>query len=424
MRVIRLPQVALTAAFLTMAVGSAWAEPETKASEQAVATVSEPAPTQEAASDPIPPLSPAVQMMRTLQLMQDQIGLGSTEAHTAQRGLLAVLDRRFMELEDETWKDAKNIRAAIAFVLSGGNPQILRKLLGLGKDIIAVEERPIIEGALAYVEGREEEAKRALMPIDVATLTPTFGAQIALVQSALIVKTDPQRSMELLDWVRLMAPGTLLEEGALRREVFVASVIDDARKFESLVVRYLRQFRNSIYAGNFRQRLASALARIDFGKDPERFGRVVTMLNELEPDVRRDLYLLMARSSVEQGYTASAIMTAEKAMELSQTDRVSAARASLYTAAASVVDLGAFEKSVRTLKGIDRTILSATDVQLLDSAISLSRQIRLSPEKPSGADRPKIAANEARNETQASDQLPALSRAQEALNRVDKLIKN
>ncbi|WP_147707561.1 chemotaxis protein MotC [Microvirga massiliensis] len=420
---IRLPQVALTAAFLMIASGSAWAEPE-KASDQAVAADSEPAPTQEAASDPVLPTSPAVQMLRTLQLMQDQIGLGSTEAHTAQRGLLTVLDRRFMELDDETWKDGKNIRTAIAFVLSGGNPQILRKLLGLGKEIVPVEERPLIGGALAYVEGREEEARRALMPIDVTTLTPTFGAQIALVQSALIVKTDPKRSMELLDWVRLMAPGTLLEEGALRREVFVASVIDDARKFESLVVRYLRQFRNSIYAGNFRQRLASALARIDFGKDPERFGRVVTMLNELEPDVRRDLYLLMARSSVEQGFVGSAIMTAEKAMELSQNDRVSAARASLYTAAASVVDLAAFEKSVRTLNSIDRTILPATDVQLLDSAISLSRQIRLSPEKPSGADRPKIAANESRNETQASEQLPALSRAQEALNRVDKLIKN
>jgi chemotaxis protein MotC len=166
------------------------------------------------------------------------------------------------------------------------------------------------------------------------------------------------------------------------------------------------------------------LARIDFGKDPERFGRIVTMLNELEPDVRRDLYLLVARSSIEQGFVGSAIMTAEKAMELSQNDRVSAARASLYIAAASVVDLAAFEKSVRTLKSIDRTILPATDVQLLDSAISLSRQIRLSPEKPSVTDGPKIAANESRKETQASDQLPALSRAQEALDRVDKLIRN
>lgn len=104
-------------------------------------------------SQPASAASP-IQMLRTLQLMQDQIAVGSTEAHMGQRGLLTILDSRFMDLPPQTWEDGKNIRAAIAFVLSGGNPQILRKLLEMGNPAIPIEDRPLVEGTLAYVEGR------------------------------------------------------------------------------------------------------------------------------------------------------------------------------------------------------------------------------------------------------------------------------
>src|SRR5688572_29720184 len=85
----------------------------------------EPAAEQEAR--PLSAPSP-LQMVRTLHLMQDQIATGSTEAHIGQRGLLGVLDTRFMELVPEVWQNGKNVHAAVSFVLSGGNPGILRKL--------------------------------------------------------------------------------------------------------------------------------------------------------------------------------------------------------------------------------------------------------------------------------------------------------
>ncbi|WP_133239332.1 chemotaxis protein MotC [Microvirga sp. KLBC 81] len=343
-----------------------------------------------------------------------------------QRGLLTILDNRFMDLPPEVWTDGRNIRATIAFVLSGGNPQILRKLLEMGDPAIPIEDRSLVEGTLAYVEGREEEAKGKLLSIDVRSLPPSLGAQLALVQSALVVRADVKKSSDLLDFVRLQAPGTLLEEGALRRQVFVASQTGDMRKFLALSSGYLRRYRHSIYAGNFRQRLASALTRIDFGKDSALFDDVVEMLMDLEPDARREIYLMAARSSINQGQTHSARMLAEKAKELSEGDVASTARAKLYRAAAMIVSSETIGMAVEDLKGIDRTKLTAGDATLLDSALSMAGHIRVMPgDKMAdnlGWTSPSPASDVPKQ--QAPEQLQAVLKAQDALSRIDKLIKN
>jgi chemotaxis protein MotC len=374
-----------------------------------------------------------VQLVRTLHLMQDQIAIGSTEAHLGQRGLLGILDDRFMNLEPETWQSSKNARAAVSFVLSGGSPGILRKLLELGSSIISETDRALIEGALAYVEGREEAAQSSLASLDPRSLPPTLGAQLALVQSALVVRKNAAKSDELLDFVRLQAPGTLLEEAALRRQVFVASQTNHMGKFQSLATEYLRRYRHSVYAGNFRQRLASVLTRIDFGKEASHFEGVVAMMSELEPEARRDLYLLAARSSIEQGFTTSARLLADKAQELAGSDKMSAARAKLYRAASLITSPQAIDGAVGDLRSIDRSGLAASDLDLLDSALAMAGQIRTMPEIQSQQvsektpDLTKIAAErpmEVSASAQGLEQLQALSKARDALSRVDKLIKN
>ncbi len=374
-----------------------------------------------------------LQMVRTLHLMQDQIATGSTEAHVGQRGLLEVLNIRFMELTPEVWQDGKNVHAAVSFALSGGNPGILRRLLELGSSVVTENDRPLVEGALAYVEGREEVAHNALMSMDPRVLPPTMGAQLALVQSALVVRKDPAKTDELLDFVRLQAPGTLLEEAALRRQVFVASQTNQVEKFHSLATDYLRRFRHSVYAGNFRQRLASASTRIDFGQEKSRFGGFVEMMKELEPEARRDLYLLAARASAEQGFTRSARLLAEKAQELVEGDMVSATRAKLYRAASMITSPEDLKAAAEDLRQLDRSLLAATDVALLDSAIAMAGHIQTMPGVPATlAEKTKPLLTEATAEktvgasiqAQGLEQLQALSKARDALSRVDKLIKN
>jgi chemotaxis protein MotC len=89
--------------------------------------------------------------------------------------------------------------------------------------------------------------------------------------------------------------------------------------------------------------------------------------------------------------------------------------------------------AVNDLRSIDRSGLAAGDLDLLDSALAMAGQIRKMPEIQSqqvSEKKPDLtkAAVERPMEVSASaqglEQLQALSKARDALSRVDKLIKN
>jgi chemotaxis protein MotC len=353
--------------------------------------------------------------------MQDQIAIGSTNAHAAQRALLEHIDERLMSADLVVWESPKNVRVAVIFVLRGGKPNILKKLLSLGG--LSRTDEAIVQGALAYVEGREAEAKRFLADIDIDSLPTTLAGQIALVQSALIVRDDPAKSLQLLDYVRLHLPGTLLEEAALRREIFVVSQIGDVKKFEALSRQYLRRFRHSAYAGNFRQRFASALTHLEFTKDPQHFSRLVTILNELEAEGQQELYLMVARYAIDQGQTQIAIRASDKAFALSSSDEIGAERAKLYKAAAVIVTAEGFEGGLASLKKINKGILPSGDANLLDSALQLASHIRRTPDE-SKANQSMVESGPSPSEAmKVQTPLPTITRAQEVLERVDQLFR-
>ena len=83
-----------------------------------------------------------------------------------------------------------------------------------------------------------------------------------------------------------VAPGTLVEEAAIRRSLLVAEQINDQDRFEMLVRQYLARFRHSIYAGNFRYRFAAALSRSPILDDPAQFPRLDALLEQLGPLVQ------------------------------------------------------------------------------------------------------------------------------------------
>ena len=353
-----------------------------------------------------------VELTRTLQLLQDRIARGSTQAHLAQRQLLAHIEQRLIALAPETWAEAENVRAAVTFALAGGGPTALRVLLKSGK--VPEGEQPLALGALAYLEGREREARAQLAGIDPRTMPAGLAGQLALTQSALMVREASTKSLELLDLARLLAPGTLVEEGALRRQIFVVAQGGDARRFEALAIQYLRRFRRSVYAGNFRQRFAGALTRLDFDSDRTRIASLERMLDEIEPESRRDLYLLVARAGLEHGRRETALFASERAMGLAAPDSRPAAQARLYRGAALIVAGGRFEEGYEALRGLDGADLAAPDTELLDAALSTARQIRTPSPVAAAAPAPPASASRPIPES------GSLLRAQEALARAER----
>ena len=157
-------------------------------------------------------------------------------------------------------------------------------------------------------------------------------------------------------------PGTLVEEAALRREIFFAGQVDDFDKFETLAVQYFRRYRHSIYAGNFRQRFALSVARFSFVQRADRFPRLVAVLDHLDRTSQRALYLLIARTALVRGKIEMTDLAAERIAALTEDGSADRTRARLYRAAARVVTEG-HEQALLDLQQIDASRLAEQDAE-------------------------------------------------------------
>jgi chemotaxis protein MotC len=360
------------------------------------------------------------QMVRSLQMLQDQIARGDLDAHNSQPALLKRLGESFLKADAAIWKEPRNSRAAVTFLLSGGSPQVIATLRS--RNVLNIDEA-IVDGALAYVEGRTDEAKTKLASIKPRSLPAALGAEIALVQSALVAQDDLKAAIALLDEVRLMMPGTLVEEAALRREIFIVGQDDDFDKFEALAIRYFRRYRHSIYAGNFRQRFALSVARFSFVQRPDRFPRLVAVLDHLDRASQRALYLLIARTALVRGKTEMTVLAADRVFALSDDDSAERVRARLYRAAARVAT-SAHNAAIAELEQVDRTKLSERDVELKAAALAIGLNVRKAlPEakaRSDGSGEPKTVM---RPRIDFSRSVAAVDRAQKLLDASQEQLK-
>jgi chemotaxis protein MotC len=391
--------IAILAATVALASATTVAAEPAGANENAEATPAERSP---------------VALVRSLQILQEQIANGSVAAHGAQSALLARIEARFTQAPPETWQDPRNARAAVIYLLSGGKPATIRTLLSYEKPP-AIESN-VIKGALAYIEGREEEAVDLLRTVDVRRLPPALGGPIALVQSALVVRQDVANAMALLDEARLLMPGTLVEEAALRRQIFLAGQVDNAAKFEALAVQYVRRFRHSIYAGNFREHLAVALTRFSFAQNSDMFARLQRILEQLDPASRRTLYLMVARTAVMRGKTDMARLAAEQAASATREGTAEGERARLYRAITQVLG-DAYDDGMRDLAKINKARLPPRDVELLDATRRLAGQVRKWPEGTEPGQRTTPPAD-----MPPPARIDTVSKASETIDRTQKLL--
>src|SRR5262249_35028917 len=146
----------------------------------------------------------------------------------------------------------------------------------------------VLRGALAYAEGRGGEAHALLGDVSALSLDPILAGHVALVQAELVANSDPRRAIARLDEARLLAPGTLVEEAALRRQVSLAGAAGLAEMFEALSGQYLRRFPKSFYAASFKQQFAAELAGRKAGAVETT--KLDTAINALENSEQRELY--------------------------------------------------------------------------------------------------------------------------------------
>ena len=352
------------------------------------------------------------ELVRSMQSLQDQVVRGNTRAHAAQRVLLARIAEQLEAQGAEKWKDPKNARAAVVFVLSGGSPRVLQKLMRSGAGTGIGEK--LLKGALAYGEGRHDEAAELLGGIESRTLDPGMAGHVAYVQGELAAKKEPVKALAYLDDARLLSPGTIVEEAALRRQIALLAAAGKADRYELLATQYLRRFPNSVYAGGFRQQFAAAIAVHTNAGEPGRLARLESMLGGVEQTDRREVYLTIAKAAIDKGKVEMAKFAAAHARRLTEESSAERERARLYEAAALVVT-EEFDRGVEMLGAVERSKLAETDTALLDAALGVAGQVRRLPDAPDAE--PPAAASPAGDAAGR-----AMAQARKAIAQVDEIL--
>jgi len=311
------------------------------------------------------------ELVRALQAVQDGIANGDTAAHGSHVALIRQIGEKFLAADPGVWANPQNSQAVVIYLLSGGAPQIVRKL---PRDKMNVDER-LFNGALAYVEGRQEEARELLKDVKPRTLSSGLGGQVALVQGALFARAEASFAIERLDDARLLLPGTLVEEAALRREILLVGQAEDFDKFEFLTLAYLRHYRSSIYAGDFWQRFSTGLTQSSLALDERRFARIAAMLEKIERASRLKLYLVIARAAMVRGQLAVTRLAGERALTLSDDGSADRERAHFFRGAARALT-DEYDGGLAELKALDRSKLPERDVPLLNATLQLALDVR------------------------------------------------
>jgi chemotaxis protein MotC len=356
-----------------------------------------------AACDPVPALCEEAprqpfELMRSLRALQDRIAGGDTAAFLAYPKTLAEYAQLLAETPDAAWSDRRNVRAAIAFVLSGGDPQILKRLEGLDTG----PEKTLVGAALAYGDNRNAEAIRLLAEVNPRTLDPSIAGHIALVRSELLTKKDPDKALALLADARLLAPGTMIEEAALRREASLAAGRGDADRFETVTTQYLRRYANSVHMANFRRQFATSLATRAVGDDAERRSRMAAAIAVLAPHHAEEMYLSLAWEGIMAGRVDLVRWAAGNAAKLVSADSPQQLRARLFEAAVLLVT-DQFDKGLEELRALPTDRLDAEEEGLLAAAFSVAEEIRRPPRQPQSTDSPPPGAGVPRIAAAARD---------------------
>lgn len=325
-----------------------------------------------AAAQEQPSLAP-YQMVRSLQTLQDRIAAGDHAALPMQNKLLELIDGRLRDAPDDAFTEKRNVRAALVYGMSGGNPATLTSILR--RPTLSNEDRKLGRGVLGYLSGDIEAAQAALADVDPRTLTPELGAFLALVKGSVSTSGNETAALAFFDYARLLGPGTLVEEAALRRSLAIEASLGMTDRFFLASEQYVRRFLRSPYASQFADSFVTGILALHKTLDYAAIDRIAAML---DADQRQVIYLRLARRAAIEGLTELSAFASSRARDGLPADAPDA-RSKLYSSL-SVLTSENIEDVAAQLRTIKREQLTGSDIRLLDAAEAVVTGVTATPE--------------------------------------------
>lgn len=328
-------------------------------------------------------------MIRSLQFVQDSVVLGDHSAVEMQRYILGEIDKRLRVADQAIFRDPRNVDAALVYVMSGGNPETLDYLTD--SDIEGNFDTRVTDSLRQYLRG-----KGPLIVENLSRAAPEYrnsrvGPYVFLILGNATSMQDPVAAMKYYDWARLTAPGSIIEEAALRRSVAVAAQAGDPEKGFRYALNYARRYLTSPYASQFADVFVE-LAVAHFDEAAER--RVSEILAFMDAPRQREVYLRVARRAAIAGEQALARLASRRAEDLAgQGGGQSRMLATFYDGLAAVPSDDVFA-AVEQIAAIPEDRLSPRDRALRDAAKAIADAVVRLPqdESPTQASVPTTEA--------------------------------
>ncbi|MDO9418246.1 chemotaxis protein MotC [Pararhizobium sp.] len=338
---------------------------------------------------------PPYKMIRSLQYVQDSVVLGDHSAMEMQRFMLATIDTRLRTAERDIFDDPRNVDAALVYAMSGGNPETLDYLAD--NDIDGNFDSRITESLRKYLTGKGALTAKTLGDTLPEYKNSKIGPYLALVSGNAIAKKDARAALKHYDWARLTAPGTIVEEAALRRSLYLATqskdLVKEGMRYSS---SYVRRFLHSPYASQFADLFVDlTVQNFDHIEEDD----ILQVLAFMDKPRQRTVYLRMARRAALAGMQRLAKLSSERALALSaETDAGPKALADLY---AGLVDVPTADVAsvMQAIVAIPADQLSVKDQALQRAAKAVAEEVL---RKPAAESLTQASANTVVSNDQAS----------------------
>jgi chemotaxis protein MotC len=357
--------------------------------------------------------SELTEQVRALNALQGSMVQGAPGARAAIPAQIERIEQAVASLDDESWKEKGNSAAAAIFLFCGGPSRSIRKILDA--HLIPEAETPLVAGAVAYAEGRNDDAAKLLTRIDARAMSDTLAAHLALIQGGLLIATDKAKARELFDLARLLMPSSLVEEAALRREMSVVDVLQDTNKFLVLGRRYGAQYAKSPFSRNYWDEMRAATLRASADGDNPRLGEFRAMMKGASPALRFETHMSVARHAILGGRVALATTETQYAGPLADSP-AARARVELYRAALAGL-AGDFETAEAEFQKIDLKSVPSADVEVRNIVTAAISRLQGASEGVSSATPSPPAAEATRPESTVERS------AQQALTDADALLQ-
>jgi chemotaxis protein MotC len=362
-------------------------------------------------------------LVRSMRMLQDQVASGKPEALPMLNRVLGHIAAQLQLAKPEVWSKPANVYAIFIYLLNGGNPQVVRTILTSAN--LGQVDPKLVAGSLAYADGdtlRIIENFQELPP----NVPIELVASIYLVTATQLAGIDAATALKRLDYIRLNAPGTLLEEAALRRGLMIAARLGDKDKVRLMARNYLQRFAFSPYSEDFFRQLVDALMVI---KDEISNAEIEEIASLAWPGARLPFYLRMARGAIVDGDMGRARFASQQAEAVATVLKADDTQARLYLAVSNVGSDKTGEARTM-LSQLPKDRLHGRDVELMEAATTMANKILAQPipamdgpQQASAAESSLAAVGAGRAETSPIETLdPMIDATRKKLDAIDALL--